>query len=243
MAGFRKRKKWSWLQFARRSGQIGYILMVVLVLYSENFVSMLVLLGVALLGGAFYCGWLCPLGTAQEWVGHLGRKLLSGKRLRIPVRVERWLIFLRYVFLISGLLVWLGMAGLSFLSQPYQTFLSILAGQTAYITWLALAYLALFLLTALLIDRPFCRYFCTQGAQYGVLSLARVFSIRRNTDTCIHCLRCDEVCPTQVNISTRRHVRHPQCINCLECITACPVAGTLHYGWAFSKPENKGIQQ
>ncbi len=243
MARTRKRPQWSWLQFARRSGQIGYALAVILALYSEDFVTMLVLLGMALLGGAFYCGWLCPLGTAQEWIGYLGRKMLRGKRFRVPVKVERWLILSRYVLLLAGFLAWGGMAVLSFLSQPYQSFLSILTGQTAYITWFALAYLALFLISALLIDRPFCRYFCVQGAKYGALSLARVFSIRRDADTCVHCLRCDEACPTQVNISARGHIRHPQCINCLECISACPVAGTLRYGWAFSRPGNKGDKQ
>ena len=109
--------------------------------------------------------------------------------------MERWLILSRYVLLLAGFLAWGGMAALSFLSQPYQSFLSILTGQTAYITWFALAYLALFLISALLIDRPFCRYFCVQGAKYGALSLARVFSIRRDADTCVHCLRCDESLP------------------------------------------------
>ena len=41
--------------------------------------SSLVLAGIVLLlsilFGPVFCGWVCPLGTVQEWVGKLGKKL------------------------------------------------------------------------------------------------------------------------------------------------------------------------
>ncbi len=229
-----RQKSFSWLQAIRRCGQISYALITIFALFNNGLIAVLCLMGLALLGGAFYCGWLCPVGTAQEWIGYAGRKILRIKQFRFPVKVERWLMLSRYLFFAAGLLAWIGFTALTFIGQPYQTFMSILTGQITYITGIALAYLVFFLVVSLLIDRPFCRYFCTQGALFGALSMGRLFSIRRNSDTCINCQLCDKACPTQVIVSRKNHVRHPQCINCMECISACPVKGTLKYEWVLS---------
>ena len=45
--------------------------------------SALVLMGLvfllAVLLGPVFCGWVCPLGTFQEWIGKLGKKLFKKK--------------------------------------------------------------------------------------------------------------------------------------------------------------------
>ncbi|MDC7223179.1 MAG: 4Fe-4S dicluster domain-containing protein, partial [Spirochaetales bacterium] len=95
--------------------------------------------------------------------------------------------------------------------------------------------LAVFLLLSLFTDRPYCRYFCTEGARYGALSMGRLFSIRRNTESCINCKLCDRACPMGITVSQVKHVRNGQCVNCFECIAACPKKNTLSYGWVFQK--------
>lgn len=226
----RKKTRWTWYQVLRASGQLSYAGLMIAAILGRSFVVGAVLMVLALLGGAFYCGWLCPFGTIQEWVGRFGRWIFRGKRIRIPTRVEKWLLPLRYILMIVGFTGLAAIGVFSFLSQPYQNFLGIIAGNMAYITTFAWVWLGFFLLSSLLIDRPFCRYFCTEGARYGLLSMARVFSIRRDARVCIDCGICDGSCPVQVSISTRSHVRHPQCINCMECISSCPVNGALSYG-------------
>ncbi|OQX29990.1 MAG: hypothetical protein B0D92_00780 [Spirochaeta sp. LUC14_002_19_P3] len=231
-----KKKQFSRLQILRLGAQLSYALLLILSVYSENFIALIVFLAAALIGGAFYCGWLCPMGAAQEWLGNLGKKIFRGKRLRVPVKLERVLIGLRYLLMIAGLTGLALFYFIYFLSEPYISFTLILKGHTAYLTVSAAVYLGFMLLLALLVDRPFCRYFCTQGAQFGLLSLVRLFSIRRRSESCISCKLCDAACPTQVELHNRSHIRHPQCINCLKCITACPVPNTLSYGWAVSLP-------
>jgi polyferredoxin len=50
--------------------------------------------------GPVICGWVCPLGTFQEWLGKIGRKIF-GKRYNnfIPGRLDNYLRYLRYFIL------------------------------------------------------------------------------------------------------------------------------------------------
>ena len=87
-----------------------------------------------------------------------------------------------------------------------------------------------FLVVALFFERPFCNYFCPEGIKFGLASLTRFFSIKRNSDTCIHCKCCDKACPMNIEVSKGNHVRNAQCINCFKCMAACPKQDTLTYG-------------
>jgi hypothetical protein len=58
--------------------------------------------------GKAFCGWVCPLGTLQEWIGKLGRRFGIGVRRFVPgdlgnvrrVRPLKWLILLGLVFVL-----------------------------------------------------------------------------------------------------------------------------------------------
>ncbi len=238
MLAARKKSRFTWRRLLRHFAQLGYLFLLAFSAYNENFTIIIILLILSLFGGAFFCGWLCPLGMAQEWLGRLGHQLLGGKRIKVPAKIERLLVFSRYFLLVAGL-TGLGVFAFTyFISEPYQAFMGLITAQWSYIGLSVWLYLELLFLMSLFIDRPFCRYLCVQGAQYGALSLLRVFSIGRNAKLCINCRLCDKACPTQVVISTKNHVRNPQCVNCLDCIDACPVKGALKYKWVL--PITKG---
>lgn len=208
-----------------------------------SFVKMnLVLFGsimfVSLFGGAWFCGWICPFGAAQDWIGLMGKKFLK-RRISIPHKLERIISWLRYLLLGLSLA---GFAVTAFLSSPYQNFTGLLAGNIRYIEWGSWVVLAFFLCSSLLVDRPFCRYFCLEGAGYGLLSMLRIFTITRKTEKCSGCKACDRACPIQVNISSHSHVRHPGCINCLHCVQSCPVNGCLSYKSFIKNPNRKKEQ-
>ena len=57
----------------------------------------------ALFLGRFFCGWICPLGTLQQWVGNMPSESKRGKQRIESNRYKRWQT-LKYVVLIAGLL-------------------------------------------------------------------------------------------------------------------------------------------
>lgn len=87
--------------------------------------------------------------------------------------------------------------------------------------WLKIALLIVFLIGAAVIHRPFCRWFCPLGACW---SLFNRWSTLQMTvaSTCIHCGRCQQVCPVDIRID--QNPCSPDCIRCMQCVSACPVS-------------------
>ncbi len=63
----------------------------------------LVILVPTLFLGRFFCGWICPMGTLQHWVGNMPSESKRGKQRIESNRYKRWQT-LKYVVLIAGLI-------------------------------------------------------------------------------------------------------------------------------------------
>ncbi len=184
-------------------------------------------LAIMFLGGAFYCGWLCPFGLLQDVGARFGRFLRIKKR-QVPPSLHRTLMYSRYILALAAAF-WAADALFTLLGyEPRGTALGLLSGQLPSV--IALGVLAGFFLISLIYERPYCRYFCIEGAKYGAASLFRIFTVRRNVHACVACGKCDKACPMQIQVTQVENLRSPQCINCLECVAACPVKGALDYG-------------
>lgn len=176
-----------------------------------------------LLSGLFFCGWVCPFGTIQEWLRSFGKNVL-GITWKIPTHINRYLLFSRYVFTALGLV-----AIVSSLDAR-KTLVMALSGRIAGAA--AIAVLAGLLLLSLFVDRPYCKFLCGFGALFGLASMVRFFAVKRNAAACAGCGRCDASCMMGVEVSLANNVRDPNCINCGKCVAACPVPGALGIGFA-----------
>ena len=69
--------------------------------HEASFVLMIIVLLTAILFGPVFCGWVCPLGTIQEWVAGIGKKIFKKRRYNhfVPVKIDRVLRYLRYLVL------------------------------------------------------------------------------------------------------------------------------------------------
>lgn len=207
----------------------------------ESSVTLAVIaLVLTVLFGPVICGWVCPMGTVQEWIGSIGRKL-SKKRYNnfVPGTLDSWLRYVRYLVLarvsymtiVSGKLIFQDY-------DPYYALFNFWTGELALTGALILvATLAL----SLFVERPFCKYICPYGAFQGLFNLFRVFAIKRVASSCIDCKACDRACPMNPKVSTAGTVRNHQCISCLKCTSedACPVAATVILAAGRQQPANK----
>ncbi len=197
-------------------------------IHQSSFILMIAGFALALLVGPAFCGWACPLGSIQEWVGKIGRRLFPKKYNRlVPPAVDRWLRYLRYVILAWVIVVTARSAQLVFVDfDPYYALFNFWTGEAA---WSALIILGVTLVLSLLVERPFCKYACPYGATLGVFNLFHIFGIRRNASSCIQCGLCDAACPMNISVSKATVVRNHQCISCLKCTSeyACPVTNTV----------------
>jgi len=77
-------------------------------LHPSNLVVLAATLATALLMGRAFCGWICPLGTVQEWLAQLAQKLTGGRKAWLPIQpppaVDRPLRVLKYAVL--GWVLW-----------------------------------------------------------------------------------------------------------------------------------------
>ncbi|WP_084145897.1 FMN-binding protein [Anaerovorax odorimutans] len=222
----------------RLIAQIIFLIITASALFLNFEVGLLLLTVLTILSGVFYCGWMCPFGFIQDVFSKLGRKIGIKKR-KVPMVLHRILIFVRYI--IFALVLFMAadiiFAILSF--DPRVAFSQLLLGNVSKVG--ALLTIICFALLSMFFDRPFCNYFCYEGAKYGLMSIFRVFTIKRNESNCIGCKKCDNVCPMNIAVSKCNNLRSAQCINCFECVNVCPVDDTLKFGTIKMNKKEKKI--
>ena len=187
----------------------------------------------AVLGRAV-CGFLCPFGLLQDLI------------YRIPFikknsfRIDRYLRYLKYAVL-AALVIILPM---TFELTPFFCKYVCPDGTVAGImlaiadervrsalgplfSW-KLCLLLIFLVTGLIIYRPFCKYICPLGAIYGFFNRVSVYRMTLDTSKCISCKACAGVCRMNVDPSVKPNSM--ECSRCGACVSQCP-SGALHMGF------------
>lgn len=208
-------------------------------IHESSLVLGLAVVALAIAFGPVFCGWVCPMGTIQEVVGRLGRRIFKKRYNRfVPSKADKVLRYLRYLVL-AWVLVMTGLTGKLIFSDydPYFALFNLWTGEVAITGYVILG---LTLFGSLFVERPFCKYACPYGALLGITNLFRIFKIRRNAPTCIDCGACDRACPMNITVSKSGAVRDHQCIGCLKCASdvSCPVPDTVELRLG-SFPETK----
>ena len=205
-------------------------------IHQSSFVLMALVFILAILFGPVFCGWVCPLGSIQEWIGKIGKRIHKRKYNHfIPLKFDRYLRYTRYLVLIWVLYMTATSGKLIFQEiDPYFALFNFWSSEVAIG---GLIVLGVTLLASLFVERPWCKYACPYGAVLGITNLFRIFSIRRVDSNCKNCNICSRECPMNIDVHAKNVVRDHQCISCLECSSEaiCPVDHTVIFATAGGK--------
>ncbi len=197
-------------------------------IHASSFILMWLVLLLSLLFGPVFCGWVCPLGTVQEFIGKIGKRLLK-KRYNhvIPTKIDTYLRYARYLVL-AIVLYQTAMVG-TLIFADYDPYFALFNIWSDKVTWTAFAILGLTLAGSLVVERPWCKYVCPYGAVLGIFNTFRLVKLSRDPNLCVDCGRCDRECPMNLTPSDDTNVINHQCIVCLQCTSEveCPIKDAL----------------
>ncbi len=199
-----------------------------------TFAVLIGVIGVSLLAGRAFCGWICPLGGVQEFLTGLARRLSGGgKKIRgkafkarspmqIPPKIDKWLRYLKYVVLVVILIASVSAVTLPLFGLcPARAVFSFKL--TTPLLWIVLI---TFIISSMLIDHFSCKYLCPLGALLAISNKFAPLKILVNNQTCTSCGRCETDCPMDIP-ETWKNTNSLECIRCMECVETCAVSDTM----------------
>jgi ferredoxin len=198
--------------------------------HESSFILMIAAFILAIGFGPVICSWVCPLGTFQEWLSILGRRLFGKKYNHfVPSSIDNLLRYLRYIIL--ALVVYVTATTAKLMFQDIDPYYALFNFWSAEVALPSLIILGTTILLSLFIERPWCKYACPYGAVLGLFNLFKIFKIQRMSSSCINCKACDKACPMNIDISSTTTVRNHQCISCMKCTSehSCPIASTVEF--------------
>jgi glutamate synthase (NADPH/NADH) small chain len=174
---------------------------------------LLVLVLVFLFGRRIICGFGCPCVGIRETVGFAFRDRTLRSSWTWKLRHTKWFFFIYYV-------------GVMVITQypPNSWTVSFVGG---FYLIVAATYFGTFFIAPVVGNRFYCRYLCPYGATFGLLNHAGFYGINMDTDKCIDCQRCEQVCDMGIPVwnqgkAAGRVTALEDCMGCARCVVSCP---------------------
>lgn len=197
-------------------------------IYAPAFLLATAIIVLALVGGRFFCGWICPFGALNDYINSLGRRIL-GKSFEVPPYLNRSLGYVKYLILIYilGSKLLMGSCPLANF-DPWLAFFN-LPGLPDTLGDIPFAFVVLLLVSigAFFISRFYCRYLCPLAALQAILAGTGFVQFKERAAVsakhCGNCRVCSLRCPVDLKLREVEIVASPECINCMNCVgEACP---------------------
>ncbi len=180
--------------------------------------ALIVLLFYAIIGGRFFCAWVCPVNLVSDFTAWSKRKLNIKNNKRIVLSRN-----VRYYLLALGLIISavIGVAAFEMVSPVTILSRSIIFGVGG--GWLFIT--ALFLFDWAVARNGWCGYLCPLGAFYALNGKYGLLKVYHDKDNCTLCNECFSVCP-EVQVLSRvgkkdGYIKSGECTLCARCIDVC----------------------
>ncbi len=167
-------------------------------------------------GRGTFCGWLCPFGALQEFVGVAAQLARLPKR-HIPAAWLPWLSRLPMVLLsilVVSAFAWPTLAERGVEVEPFKTAITVsFQREWPYLLW------ALLMLGAgAFVYKFFCRFLCPLGALMALGGRLRRWDWLPRLPECGQpCQKCKHLCQYQA-IAPEGKIVYEDCFQCLDCV-------------------------
>jgi len=181
--------------------------------------AIIILFFYAIIGGRFFCGWVCPVNIVTDAANRLRRIFKFDEQLKsweIKRQTRYWMIGLSLI--LSAVL---GTAAFEWISPIGALHRGIIYGMG--LGWSFV--LIVFLFDLFAVKNGFCGHVCPLGSFYALTGRFGFLRIGYNNDKCTLCMKCLGICPeSQVLHLVGKEsgaVLSGECINCGRCIEVC----------------------
>jgi polyferredoxin len=202
-------------------------------------IPILIVLGIGVIVGRFFCGWICPIGLLQDILHKI-----PSRKFTLP-RPFTWVKYGVLVVSVFGVAWFIGGDSPFFFCNfcPTSGVMVVLPAAIAEQDAMKLfdqsakfAVTLAMVLGAIAISRPFCKVLCPVGALVAVTNKIVPWKLHLSSKACVRCRKCDKGCPMDLPVMTHQGeatTRDPECILCHECQGNCPAHAIQHgAGWA-----------
>ncbi len=159
---------------------------------------------IGLIVGRVFCGYICPVGIVQ---GVLYK--IKTPKFELPEKVDKVLIWFKYVVLIVLILPLLSLIFNLNLINPFET-----------LATLEVFLLAFIIVLSIFTYKPFCKYACPVGAIFGLTNRFSFYKMKVNELECTNCKKCERNC--MMNVAVLKNINSTECIRCGKCKKVCP---------------------
>ena len=169
-----------------------------------------------LLGGRFFCSWVCPVYLLTEMTDRLRKTEGTGENL-LPLETKIWMLAL---FMAGSVL-----SGLPFFETVSP--ISMFGRAVAFGSYSGILVIAGVLLFELFFARRvWCRSLCPLGGFYSLVGRHSGLRISYLPDRCTQCGECTNVCPVEEVLQPcldgkASMVLSGDCTRCADCLDAC----------------------
>ncbi len=210
--------------------------------YKGLALSLLIIVG-TLLFGRFFCSFICPMGSLNQWVSHFfnRRRPADDYQINAYRKIYRFKYYVLTALIVLAAFGSLQIGLLDPIATITRTFaislvpaLSLGTGglylkQPVFYGGIGIALLFLAVLFAnRFLTRFWCRVLCPLGALLGLFSGFSLLRIRRDVEKCTDCQKCLRTCHGGCDPHTELRVH--ECHVCMNCIEDCP-EDAIHYGF------------
>ena len=173
-----------------------------------------------MLGGRFFCGWICPVGMILT-CSHAATARKNAVRGALEKNLEKYAILaavlaaaLFFNFTIPSLY---SPPGVVYRIVTYYMLRGVVGADLAI-----LAIMAILDVLALRYGRTWCNTLCPLGTVISSLSVVNLARPHVDHEKCVMCHSCEERCPMRIPLTRATKGAMMACTKCLECVVACP---------------------